>query len=276
VGGDYFSPVIAVTGGQEYCVAAAVKWTSGSEPFVGVELIASGASQGIQWVIGDAAFNTTPVAKTNTGWQSLKGTVALAADITAVRLVDELWAGGAKAGSDLVYFDGLAITSGACTSATVSYLENWESGPDGWADMSSQAPTLATDATSPGGPAVQALSRTGSGGDYFSPAINVTGGQTYCVQAAIRWESGGAPFVGLELINDGASQGVEWLIGDAMFTTTPVSSTNTGWQVLAHTVVLPAGTTQVRLTDELYGGSSKGGSDLAYFDGIGISSGACN
>jgi predicted MPP superfamily phosphohydrolase len=279
-GGDYMSPVVGVTGGQQYCVQANIRWTSGSEPFVGVNLIANGVSQGVQWVIGDAQFDATPVNRTETGWQPLRGTVALPTNVSAVRLVDELWAGGAKGGSDLAYFDGLSLTSGACAGVALPYLQNWELGTGGWADMGGLAPTLGADASSPSGSAVQDLSRTGSGGDYFSPVIDVTEGHNYCVKAAIKWTSGGAPFVGIQPIVAGTSQGAYWLIGspfsDVLGPTTVVNPTQSGWQHLEHSVLMPAGITQVRLVDELWEGGSKGGSPQAHFDGLSIVEGECS
>jgi len=74
-------------------------------------------------------------------------------------------------------------------------------------DINAQLPTLASDATSPYGPSVQEIDRATAGGDYLSPALEVVGGQTYCVRAAINWVTGAAPFVGIERFAGGTSQG---------------------------------------------------------------------
>ncbi|MGC9984105.1 MAG: hypothetical protein ABSF35_10770, partial [Polyangia bacterium] len=67
---------------------------------------------------------------------------------------------------------------------------------EGWLDGNSVPPTLVTDSTAPSGQPVMEVTRDTVGGDYFSPWTLVTGGNTYCVSANIRWVGGGIPFVG--------------------------------------------------------------------------------
>jgi len=114
--------------------------------------------------------------------------------------------GGEQGGDPLAYFDHIAFNAGPCFA--VPYAEDWEVGVRGWTDLGGQPPTLASDATSPYGHSVQQIDRATAGGDYFSPPLDVTGGQTYCVRAAINWLSGAAPFVGIERLVGGTSQGV--------------------------------------------------------------------
>jgi hypothetical protein len=196
-------------------------------------------------------------------------------------VASELWDGASKGGSNLAYLDDIAITAGACAAgASVPYVQGWESGVGGWMDKAGGAPTLVTDATSPSGSTVQSIDRATSGGDYFSPQIDVTGGEVYCVSALVKWVSGGAPFLGVQRFDSGGSAvQLNWLIGssytDPLGPVTEVSSSASGWQTVSHTLTMPAGTTQIRLVSELYGGESKGGSNLGYLDDIAIGAGAC-
>jgi ABC-type Fe2+-enterobactin transport system substrate-binding protein len=264
-GGDYFSPLASVVAGQTYCVAANIRWVGGGTPFVGI--LRSNASA-TEWVIGaaytDAYGPTTVVSANTTNWQHLMHELVMPTGTTTVRLVIELYGGATKPGDNLAYFDGVAITSGACTA--------W----NGWVDKGGNAPVVVTDPNSPSGGQVQQINRAASGGDYFSPWSDVVAGQTYCVAADIRWVGGGTPFVGILRSNASAT---EWVIGspytDAYGPTTVVNASTTNWQHLTHEVVMPAGTTEVRLVNELFNGSTKPGDNLAYFDGVTITSGAC-
>jgi len=165
-------------------------------------------------------------------------------------------------------------------SLDIPYTQDWEAGAGDWSSAQGEAVTLTSDATSPAGSSVQQLDRATSGGDYFSPYLPIVGGQTYCVSAKIKWVSGAAPFVGLERLAGTVSKGVSWLFGaaytDMNGSTQEISSTPLGWQNPSRTVVIPAGVTRVRLIDELYVNSSKGGVSLSYFDGLSITDGACS
>ena len=121
------------------------------------------------------------------------------------------------------------------------------------------------------------MARAASGGDYFSRAITVTGGQTYCVSAALKWSGGGTPFVGLQ---PSTSTWPIWLIGASGYTdifgpVQAVSASETGWQQFQYTVVMPAEATQARLTVELSGFATIPGADLGYFDDIRLVDGSC-
>jgi hypothetical protein len=157
------------------------------------------------------------------------------------------------------------------------YSQDWQSGAGGWVDLGGQPSLLDSDPTSPAGSAVQVIDRGGSGGDYFSPAISVVGGETYCISVKIRWISGYGPFVG---VLTSTSTGPTWLVGSSYTDPVagPVSEVNAsepGWQSFNHTLTIPIGATQIQLVDELYAGTTKGGSPLAYFDDFRVSLGAC-
>jgi hypothetical protein len=291
-GGDYFSPPTNVTAGETYCASARVKWVGGGTPFLGIQRLDAGGSQiELNWLIGtsyaDPLGPTTAVSASTTAWQTVSHTLTMPAGTTQIRLVDELWSGASKAGSNLAYLDDISIAIGACaptvdggTPPPVAYVQGWESGPGGWMDRASNAPTLVTDATSPSGPTVQEIARATSGGDYFSPPIDVTAGQTYCASALVKWVGGGAPFLGIQRLDGSGSQiELNWLVGasytDPLGPVTEVSSSATGWQAVSRTFAMPAGTTQIQLVSELWSGASKAGSNLAYLDDIGIASGAC-
>ena len=277
-GGDYFSPAITVTGGQTYCVSAALKWSGGGAPFVGLQPSTSTVPI---WLIGasgyqDAFGPVQAVSASETGWQEFQYTVVMPAEATQARLNVELFSGESKPGENLAYFDGFAITDGACVYS-IPYVEQFESGTGGWSDRSGASATLASDGTSPAGASVLSVARATGGGDYFSPAITVTGGQTYCVSAALKWSGGGTPFVGLQ---PSTSTVPIWLIGasgyqDAFGPVQAVSASETGWQEFQYTVVMPAEVTQAWLNVELFSGESKPGENLAYFDGFAITEGAC-
>jgi LmbE family N-acetylglucosaminyl deacetylase len=279
-GGDYFSPWQTVVPGQDYCLQAAVKWVGGGAPFVGVQ--PTGGN--VIWVMGAASYSDTlgPVATfstTDTGWQHNQFTVSVPSGVTQMRLVTELFAGAPKGGADLAYFDNFSLTSGACAASSVAvpYSEQFESGAGNWTDKSGIAPSLASDNTSPAGPAVMSVTRATSGGDYFSPWIEVTSGQSYCAKAAVNWQGGGSPFVGIQPSN---GPNPIWIIGaagyaDAFGPVQVVSSTQTGWQQFQSTITMPAGATQARFSVELYSGVIKDGSNAATFDGFSLTSGAC-
>src|ERR1700690_1164413 len=151
---------------------------------------------------------------------------------------------------------------------------------ENWLDRNGGAPTLVTDGTAPSDQPVMQVTRSAAGGDYFSAWGSVTAGNTYCVSANVRWVGGGIPFVGIDRDN-GPSEG-DWLIGAATYidpvfgATTGVSATASGWQSLSHQFVMPAGTTQVRLTVELWWGQTKAGANEAYFDNVHIAAGSCS
>jgi len=138
---------------------------------------------------------------------------------------------------------------------------------------------LVSDSSSPEGPTVQQLNRATTGGDYFSPMLDVQPYESYCIRAKLKWVSGAAPFVGVEQYGNGVSHGVSWLIGtpytDWRGSTRPISSTNAGWQEVGNTLQISYNTTRIRLVDELYQAGTKGGDPLAYFDGISVDNGSC-
>jgi len=268
VGGDYFSPWTAVTGGNTYCVSANIRWVGGSIPFVGIDTTGTW----VDWLMGaeytDPLFGaTTVVSATASGWQSLSRQIVKPAGATQARLSIELWDGQTKAGADEAYFDSINVASGGCAGSAP---------PGSWVDGSEVAATLVTDSTAPSGQPVMQVTRNTAGGDYFSPWTAVTGGNTYCVSANIRWVGGGIPFVGI----DTTGTWVDWLIGaaytDSLFgPTTLVSATVSGWQSLSHQIVMPAVVTQARLSIELWAGQTKAGADEAYFDNVNIAAGSC-
>jgi hypothetical protein len=267
-GGDYFSPWTGVTGGNTYCVSANIRWVGGSAPFVGIDTTGTF----VNWLMGtlytDSVFGATAVVSaTASGWQSLSRQIVMPAGATQVRLSVELWDGEMKAGADEAYFDSVQIVSGGCAGSAA---------PGSWLDGNGVAATLVTDSTAPSGQPVMQVTRDTAGGDYFSPWAAVTGGNTYCVSANIRWVGGGAPFVGI----DTTGTFVNWLIGapytDSVFgATTVVSATASGWQSLSRQIMIPAGATQARLSIELWDGETRAGADEAYFDNVHIAAGSC-
>ena len=217
-GGDYFSPWTAVTGGNTYCVSANIRWAGGSVPFVGIDTTGTW----VNWLMGsaytDPVFGATRVVSvTASGWQSLSRQIVMPAGATQARLSVELWDGEMKPGADEAYFDSVQIVGGSCAGSAP---------PGSWLDGSGVAATLVTDNTAPSGQPVMQVTRNTAGGDYFSPWTAVTGGNTYCVSANIRWVGGGIPFVGI----DTTGTWVDWLMGadytDSLFgPTTLVSAT---------------------------------------------------
>jgi len=293
--GDYFSPLVDVVGGQTYCLRANIKWVSGGVPSLSVEQNANGAPpsvslvvDGMCWCAGGCGANGcgangdyqhASVELDNPGWQAVRADVILNPDTTQIRLLENLSSNEnlSKEGPPLSYLDGLSLDSGSCWS--LQYTQDWELGDGDWKDGSGQAPNLVSDTSSPAGQSVQQLDRATAGGDYFSPMLDAVANQTYCVRAKLKWVSGAAPFVGVQQYTD-YPQDVNWLIGtrytDPKGTTAVVSSTETGWQEFAQTLITDYYVTGVRLVDELWSGSSKGGDSLAYFDALSISSGSCS
>ena len=158
----------------------------------------------------------------------------------------------------------------ASSAGASIYSENYEGGAGGWADGSAVPIPLTTDVTSPYGSSVANVTRGGSGGDYWSPTINVTPGVAYTLGCGIRWNSGGRPMVGIS-VNGGATI---WVIGAAAYsgslgTAQTVDNTLSTWQIFAHTFVAPVGATSIKITAELYDGdgNKKAGADSVYFDG---------
>ena len=93
------------------------------------------------------------------------------------------------------------------------------------------------------------VSRTSSGGDYFSPWISLTGGQTYCAAVAIKWPgTGGMPFVGVQ---PSSAPHPIWIVGSAGFADAfgpvqAVSPSNSGWQQFQVSIAMPEAATQAR------------------------------
>jgi hypothetical protein len=92
-----------------------------------------------------------------------------------------------------------SVIAFGAVSGGVLYSEDFESGTGGWTDSHHRPPELLKDASSPAGPIVMSIARTGSHGEYFSPWIALTGGEIYCARAAIKWSGkGGEPRVGIQ------------------------------------------------------------------------------
>jgi LmbE family N-acetylglucosaminyl deacetylase len=282
--GDYFSPWIAMTGGQVFCVEAAVRWLGGGMPFIGLQTSSGSAPM---WIIGasgnrdDQLGPLQGVSYGETGWQQFRYTAVMPEGGAGARLAVELLAEAGKDGSDQAYFDGFKVTEGACVTGSptflVQYAQEWESGAGAWTDGQGNAPAVTSDNTSRAGPGVMSVSRTASAADYFSPWADVAGGQTYCVQAAVRWLGGGTPFVGLQ---PSTASAPVWIIGasgysDAFGPVKVVDASATGWQQFQYAVPMPVGATQARLAVKLSAEVAKGGADQAYFDGFRITNGGC-
>jgi hypothetical protein len=145
------------------------------------------------------------------------------------------------------------------------FYEDWESGVGAWTG----GVTLAHDASSLAGPTVQEITTDGGGGQFFSPGITVAAG-TYCLSAWIRWTSGHWPFVGL------VWTGVpEWLIGAPGDAPTAVPDDAVGWHYYQAAFEVPSDAS-IEVKDELWNQATKGGDDLADFDGITLTAGACS
>ncbi|HEV2756944.1 MAG TPA: endonuclease/exonuclease/phosphatase family protein [Actinomycetota bacterium] len=145
---------------------------------------------------------------------------------------------------------------------------------------------LVQDREAPSPITAQAISRVASGGDYFSPPIELTGGQPYCFGGSIKWIGGGWPFIGFDNYGaDGSFLGETWVIGQPDYpaglaqsdagTLTPVRDSALGWYRYQKTVVVSADTTHVRLKDELFDYVGKPGEDSGLFDDLTIDSGPC-
>ena len=170
------------------------------------------------------------------------------------------------------------LVAGAVASAAPTYLQDWESGVAGWASKhgSSDPVVLVTDPTSPAGSMVHKVTRTDSGGNYFSPIIPLIPGQKYVLGAWINWVSGGTPFIGVYM-RDAAGNIVqpEWLIGQSGYptgdgtTVTPVDPNAQGWTWYQKSFIANPDVVTTQIRTELFG-AGKGGNPLAFFDGIQI------
>ena len=169
---------------------------------------------------------------------------------------------------------------------TLRHLETFEAAQTGWFSKhgTSDPVTFVVDASAPSPTHVQQVARLDSGGNYYSPFVDLPGGQTYCVAGWINWESGGWPFIGIDKYSaTGGALGENWLIGTDGFpagnvgggSVTAVPADAIGWHWYNRTINLPAGTAKVRLKTELWNGASKGGAPLGWFDDIAIFDGAC-
>jgi hypothetical protein len=121
------------------------------------------------------------------------------------------------------------------------------------------------------------VSRTASGGDYFSPWIAVTGGEAYCASLSLRWAGTGAmPFIGVQLTNTAPI----WIVGsgytDVWGPVREVSPSDMGWQQFGVTIQVPPGATAARFAVELWSGVVYGGENGARFDGFALTAGACS
>jgi cysteine-rich repeat protein len=281
---SYQSPWIPVQGGQQYCVAAYVRWVSGSWPFIGIQrhYEAGQTPPAVDWLIGQGSYPNsqfaplTPVSATDPNWQYVSHTVSMPADVSQVRLVDELWDGDTKGGSELAYFDGLAIDNGACQTAVPEtiYQQWWETDTAGWKDQSGKAATLVSDPTSPAGPNAQFIGPSTPAGPYSSPSVSLTAGSPYCVTSSVRWLGGQPPFVGVKFSNSATPTGL--VGGDSGATV----STDTNWQTFSETILVPdsAGSApSLQLVDGISTGASnpKPGDNQSYFDNISITAGPC-
>ncbi|MDP6716585.1 MAG: hypothetical protein QF368_18440, partial [SAR202 cluster bacterium] len=171
-------------------------------------------------------------------------------------------------------------------AATSTYIQDWENGPQGW--FGKHGPNdpvvLVDDPTAPSGSMVQQLTRRTGAGDYFSPLIPVTSGQTYCAGAWIKWLSGARPFVGFDGYDHGRRDGRYWLIGREGYgsslggndTVTPVLADIDEWRWHEKQFTIGFGDSLIRLTNELSGETVKPGPDLAYFDDLSVRLGQCD
>lgn len=125
-----------------------------------------------------------------------------------------------------------------------------------------------------------------SGGDYFSPPVELAGGQAYCFGGSINWVGGGWPFIGFDNYGaEGSFLGETWVIGQPGYpagyaqsdagTVTPVRDSAFGWYRYQKTVVVSANTAHIRLKDELFDYVDKPGDDKGLFDNLTIDAGAC-
>jgi RHS repeat-associated protein len=275
---DSWTPVLA---GESYCVSAYVRWISGSWPFIGLQL--SNASGEIDWVIGQGGYTPaplgpiTPISAGTTAWQYVSNTVNIPPNVTAVRLVDELWSGASKGGVDSAYFDGLSIDFDACPTGAPEtvYQQWWELGTSGWADGNGKQPTMANDPSSPAGPTVQVIDGSTPGASYASPPQSVWGGETICVWSSVRWVGGNEPFVAVKLGTD-ATPTV--LVGAGAISDN--LSTTDGWQTFGVTVLVPSATQPGKVPVQIVDGVSTSNTNAkqgtsSYFDNMSITAGPC-
>jgi hypothetical protein len=165
-------------------------------------------------------------------------------------------------------------------NAAVEYIQDWESGAAGWYSKhgSSDPVTIIFNSEAPSPTMVQQITRMDSWGNYFSPLIPITPGETCCIGGWINWVSGGWPFIGFyQYSSDQEFLSPVWLIGQPGYNTglgdivTPVPVAD-GWHWYEKTVTIDEGTAYIRLMNELFNSPSatRGGLPLAYFDDITI------
>jgi hypothetical protein len=112
--GNYFSPPITLRAARSYCLSVSIRWVGGGWPFVGID------SPGETWLIGSPAGGAaTTVSPDTTEWRRYSALITFADDVTTIRIKHELWAGAAKPGADLAYFDNFVLEEGACPAAPV-------------------------------------------------------------------------------------------------------------------------------------------------------------
>jgi RHS repeat-associated protein len=267
--------------GGSYCVSAYVRWIGGSWPFIGIQLNSSSGTIETDWLVGEGSYDgqskfgpVTPISAADAKWQYLSHNVNLPYGTTQVRLVDELWSGATKGGTDLAYFDGLTINPGVCpsTQPETVYQEWWESGDTGWKDGNGKEAPTSSDPSSPAGLTVLAIDGyAGETVPYKSPAVPLESGATICVWSSVRWFSGHEPSVGIQFNNFYSPTLVG---GDS---SAPVSSTDQGWQSFGENVLVPVAATSAQLVVGVSASNTntKPGSDLSYFDNIAITYGPC-
>jgi hypothetical protein len=164
-----------------------------------------------------------------------------------------------------------------------AYEQNWESGAAGWLGKLGDQPIISIDPTAPSPPHAQVINRVAGGGDYFSPAIPVTAGNTYCVAAWINWTGGGWPSLGFNRLDQaGGIIQENWMMGGPPGTSdnlggviVTVPQTAVGWNWYARSVTMPSGTAFIRLKNEAFSGAGKAGATLSSFDDIALLNGPC-
>jgi len=119
---------------------------------------------------------------------------------------------------------------------------------------------------------VAKVTTSGSGGDFYSPAMPVTAGQNYVLSMDVKWVSGSCPFLGLSYDNGV----VDWKIGRiSSGAVVDIDRVSTDWQHLEYSFTMPAAS-NARMSIEAYSGEAKSdsGNTEIHFKNIALTPGA--
>lgn len=108
---------IAVTGGRAYCLTSWVRGSTGTQPFLGINLSNSAGAVGAEhWLIGRAPYNngygaSVTNAPSDGVWHWVSAPFTVESTATHVVIKDELFSGGSAGTAD---FDDIQLWEGGC------------------------------------------------------------------------------------------------------------------------------------------------------------------